>query len=148
MQRANTAAADADCLRTVANALTCDQRLIAFLRDLAPQWGSSTGKTRSFGCTSPSFDACGPCILRVDSRAAIILNEALYSPRGPSKVASHLADALRRAQVDETGTRCRICTDDLAPILLGIEQYSDAEGNAVAADSPAFHHRVVSIVAG
>jgi hypothetical protein len=147
MDKATIAAADADCLRAVANALTFDQKLIAFLRDLAPQWGSSTGKTRSFGCESRAFDACGPCILRVDSRVAIALNDALYSPREPSRVASHLADSLRHAEVDETGRHCRISTEDLAPILLSIVQYSDAEGNAIEPDSPSFHHRVVSIVA-
>jgi hypothetical protein len=140
--------ADAACLRAVANALTFDQRLIAFLRDLAPQWGSSTGKTRSYNCMTPSFDACGPCILRVDSRAAITLNDVLYTPQGPSKMAAHLAEALRHPEVDEAGRRCRIRADDLAPILLSIEQYSDEEGNAVPPESPAFHHRVISIVPG
>ena len=142
------AANDARCLRAVANALTCDQGLIAFLRNLAPQWGSSTGKTRSFSGLNPSLDACGPCILRVDSRAAILLNDALYSPQGPSPQAARLANALRHPELDETGKRCLVRAGDLAPIVLSIEQYSDAHGNEVAPDSPAFHHRIVAIVKG
>jgi hypothetical protein len=148
MDNDKRAADDAGCLRAVANALTCDQGLIAFLRDLAPQWGSSTGKTRSFSGLNPSLDACGACVLRIDSRAAILLNDALYSPQGPSRQAARLADALRHPEVDETGKRCRVQADNLAPLVLTIEQYSDAEGNAVPPGSPALHHRVVSIVRG
>jgi hypothetical protein len=148
MDREALSAQDASCLRAVANALTVDQGVIAFLRDLAPQWGSSTGKTRSFSGFNASLGAGGPCVLRVDSRAAIVLNDTLYSPQGPSRQAAHLARALRHPELDQTGRQCWIRTDGLPPLLLSIEQYSDADGNAVEPGSPALHHRVVSLVRG
>jgi hypothetical protein len=146
VDRETLAAEDSACLRAVANALTVDQGLIAFLRDLAPQWGSSTGKTRSYGGLHPSPYSGRPCILRVDSRAAILLNDALYSPEGPSKLASHLADALRHPEIDASGKTCTVRSEDLPPLQIGIQQYSDKDGNAVAPDSADFHHRVISIV--
>lgn len=140
------AAENASCLRAVANALTVDQGLIEFLRQLAPQWGSSTGKTRPYNGSNRSEDAGLRCIVRVDSRTAILLNDALYRPDGPSKQAYHLADALRHPQIDETGIRCTVRTGDMPPISIRVDQYSDVDGNEVAPDSPAFHHRVVSIM--
>jgi hypothetical protein len=148
MEQASLAVENANCLRAVANALTVDPGLIEFLKSLAPQWGSSTGKTRSYSGLGKSRQPGLGCILRVDSRAAILLNEALYSPQGPSRTASHLADALRHPITDETGTRCVIQIENMPPIEISIDQYSDADGNPVAPDSAAFHHRVVSIVPG
>jgi hypothetical protein len=39
---------DEKSVRAVVGALTTDPELVGFLRELAPQWGSSVGKTRSF----------------------------------------------------------------------------------------------------
>ena len=138
--------ANSRCLRAVATALTADQGLIAFLRGLAPQWGSSTGKTRSYSGLSQGNDSSVRCIVRVNSRTAIMLNEAMYRHQGPSRLASRLADALRHPQIDATGTKCTIRARDLEPIEIRVDQYSDADGNEVDPHSPAFHHRVVSIV--
>ena len=146
MNKETLIAENASCLRAVANALSVDEGLIEFLKQLAPQWGSSTGKTRSYSGLNKSADPSRRCIVRVDSRTAILLNEALYKPEGPSKFASRLVDALRRLEIDETGTRCTVRAEDIQPIQISVDQYSDAEGNEVAPDSPAFHHRVVSIV--
>ena len=146
MDQATLAAENAKCLRAVANALTVDQGLIAFLKALAPQWGSSTGKTRSYSGLNRCDDPGLRCVIRVESRTAILLNDALYSPQGPSRLASRLAHALRHPQIDETGTRCLIRAEDLQPFEISVDRYSDADGNPVEPDSPAFHHRVVSIV--
>jgi len=139
-------AENANCLRAVANALSADEGLIKFLKQLAPQWGSSTGKTRSYSGLNRSSDPTRRCIVRIDSRTAILLNDALYKPEGPSKLASRLVDALRHLEIDEAGTRCTVRAEDMQPIEISIERYSDAEGNEVTPDSPAFHHRVVSIM--
>jgi len=143
---ASLAAANARCLLAVANALIVDQGLIAFLRDLAPQWGSSTGKTRSYSGMGKLAEADSRCILRVDSRTAILLNEALYRHAGPSRVAAQMADALRHPDIDPTSTQCLVSVPQMAPFVIGITQYADAEGLTVAADSPRLHHRVVSIM--
>jgi len=148
MDKASLAAQNAKCLRAVANAFTADQGLIEFLRSLAPQWGSSTGKTRSYSGLKPSMDADLRCILRVDSRVAILLNDALYSSEGPSPLASHLAHALRNPQISESGTHCAVRCEGMLPILIRLEHYADENGNTVERDSPTFHHRVVSIVPG
>jgi len=146
VDQASLAAENAKCLRAVANALTADEGLIAFLKALAPQWGSSIGKTRSYSGLSKCDDPGLRCVVRVESRTAILLNDVLYSPQGPSRLASRLAHALRHPQIDETGARCLIRADDVQPIEIGIDRYLDADGNPVEPDSPAFHHRVVSIV--
>jgi len=146
MDQTSQSAQDAKCLRAVANALTIDPGLIGFLRELAPQWGSSTGKTRSYSGLKPSLDDRLCCVLRIDSRAAIMLNDALYSSEGPSPRASRLAHALRNPEIAESGKSCVIHSEGIPPILVHIEQYADENGNAVAPQSPAFHHRVVSIV--
>jgi hypothetical protein len=70
----------------------------------------------------------------------------LYSPEGPSKLASHLADALRHPDMDESGKVCTVRSEDMPPILISLEQYADADGKAVDPDSPDFHHRVIAIV--
>ncbi len=140
------AAENARCLRSVANALIADQGLILFLKELAPQWGSSTGKTRPYAGLNKRDDPVLRCIVRIDSRTAILLNDALYSQEGPSRMASHLAAALRNPQIDESGKRCTIQVAGMQPILISIDQYSDADGNAVEPDSPALDHRVVSIL--
>jgi hypothetical protein len=136
---------NANCVRAVASALTVDPGLIEFLRQLAPQWGSSTGKTRSYSGLNKAPDASLRCIVRVDSRAAILLNDAMYGTEGPSRLASMLADALRNPRIDEDGTRCRIQAADLPAIEIRIDQYSDANGNPVDPRAPGLHHRVVSI---
>lgn len=146
MGKDSLAVENAKCLRAVAIALTVDQGLIEFLKQLAPQWGSSTGKTRSYNGLNRSESKALRCSIRVDSRTAILLNDALYRPDGPSRLASHLADALRHPEIDETGTRCTVRAEDMPPIEISIAQYSDEEGNVVSPESQAFHHRVVSIM--
>jgi hypothetical protein len=147
MNRQTVSEENAQCLRAIANALTTDQGLITFVRKLAPQWGSSTGKTRSYSGFNRPETVRPRCIVRINSRTAILLNDALYRHEGPSKLAAHLADALRHPQVDATGAKCTIRAGHMMePIEIRIDQYSDAEGNEVAPDSQAFHHRVVSIV--
>ena len=148
MDNASLAAADGRCLRAVANALIVDRGLIAFLRDLAPQWGSSTGKTRSYSGLVRGPDDASHCILRVDSRTAILLNEALYRHQGPAPSARQMAEALRHPEISADGQECRITAPGLPPLLIAIAQYADAEGLPVAPDSPDFHHRVVSIMPG
>ena len=146
MSEPTLATDNAKCLRAVANALTVDQGLIAFLRELAPQWGSSTGKTRSYSGLNRGEDASTRCIVRVNSRTAILLNDAMYRHDGPSRLAAHLADALRHPDLDESGTRCQVRAKDLQPIEIRIDRYSDADGNEVSPGSDRLHHRVVSIV--
>ncbi|MFZ1575740.1 MAG: hypothetical protein WAT36_11005 [Chromatiaceae bacterium] len=146
MDSATLAAANSRCLLAVANALIVDRGLIAFLSDLAPQWGSTTGKTRSYGGMAKLAQADTRCILRVDSRTAILLNEALYRHDGPSRVAAQLANALRHPAIDPDGTHCRVGGARMTPFIIGITQYADADGLTVAPDSPRFHHRVVSIL--
>lgn len=148
MDNASLAAADGRCLRAVANALIVDRGLIAFLRDLAPQWGSSTGKTRSYSGLVRGPDDASHCILRVDSRTAILLNEALYRHQGPAPSARQMAEALRHPEISADGQECRITAPGLPPLLIAIAQYADAEGLPVAPDSPDLHHRVVSIMPG
>ncbi len=148
MDNASLAAADGRCLRAVANALIVDRGLIAFLRDLAPQWGSSTGKTRSYSGLVKGPDNASHCILRVDSRTAILLNEALYRHQGPAPSARQMAEALRHPEISADGRECRITAPGLQPLLIAIAQYADAEGLPVAPDSPDLHHRVVSIMPG
>ena len=148
MDNASLAAADGRCLRAVANALIVDRGLIAFLRDLAPQWGSSTGKTRSYSGLVKGPDEASHCILRVDSRTAILLNEALYRHQGPAPAARQMADALRHPEIAADGQQCHIAAPGLPPLIITIVQYADAEGLPVAPDSPNFHHRVVSIMPG
>jgi hypothetical protein len=140
------AAENAACLRAVANALATDHGVIGFLQQLAPQWGSTTGKTRSYGGLNRPGSPGPRCVLRVDSRAAILLNDALYRPRGPSRLASRLAAALRNPQIDEGGARCRVEAEDRYAIEIRIQQYSDEAGNEVAPESPLLHHRVVSVL--
>jgi len=137
--------ADSHCLLAVANALIVDGRLIAFLADLASQWGSSTGKTRSYHGLVKEMDADRRCILRIDSRTAILLNEALYRPEGPSPVAAQLAEALRHPDLDASGRCCRIAIARLSDFTICIDQYIDSDGLPVEPDSPRLHHRVVSI---
>jgi len=48
MSNAATPRDDEKSVRNVLAALTTDPELVGFLRELAPQWGSSVGKTRSF----------------------------------------------------------------------------------------------------
>ena len=146
MNKETLAAQNAECLRAVANALTIDQGLIKFLQNLAPQWGSSAGKTRPYSGLCLRDKPSMRCIVRVDSRTAILLNEELYRHNGPSRSASQLADALRHPTVDETGIRCRVPVSDTEAITISVDQYADEDGSAVAPDSPAFHHRVISIM--
>ena len=146
MTRDTLAADNAASLRAVANALSPDQGLIAFLQQLAPQWGSSTGKTRSYGGLNRAVGQGPRCILRVDSRTAILLSDALYSPQGPSPLASRLAAALRNPDIDETGTRCRVEAEGVPALEICIAQFADEAGNEVPPDSPLLHHRVVSVV--
>ena len=148
MDNMSLAAADSRCLRAVANALIVDHGLIAFLRDLAPQWGSSTGKTRSYSGLVKGPDDASCCILRVDSRTAILLNDALYRHQGPATAARQMAEALRHPEIAADGQQCRIAAPGLPPLIITIAQYADAEGLPVAPDSPGFHHRVVSIMPG
>ena len=148
MDNESLAAADSHCLRAVANALIVDRGLIAFLRDLAPQWGSSTGKTRSYSGLVKGPDEASHCILRVDSRTAILLNEALYRHQGPAPAARQMADALRHPEIAADGQQCHIAAPGLPPLIITIVQYADAEGLPVSPDSPNFHHRVVSIMPG
>ncbi len=143
---ATLAAANARCLLAVANALIVDQGLIAFLSDLAPQWGSTTGKTRSYSGMGKLAEADTRCILRVDSRTAILLNEALYRHDGPAPAAAQMAEALRHPVIDPAGTQCRVNVAQMPPFIISITQYADADGLTVAPDSPRFHHRVVSIM--
>jgi hypothetical protein len=145
MDSTTLAAADTRCLLAVANALIVDKGLIAFLRDLAPQWGASTGKTRSYNGLNKAGEEATRCILRVDSRTAILLNEALYRHDGPARAAAQLADALRHPEVEAAGNLCRINAPQMTPFLISVTQYADAEGLTVAPDSPNFHHRVVAI---
>lgn len=148
MDNASLAAADSLCLRAVANALIVDRGLIAFLRDLAPQWGSSTGKTRSYSGLVKGPNDASHCILRVDSRTAILLNEALYRHQGPAPSARQMAEALRHPEISADCQQCRITAPGLPPLVIAIAQYADAEGLPVTPDSPGFHHRVVSIMPG
>ncbi|MCO5761582.1 MAG: hypothetical protein NHG36_08735, partial [Chromatiaceae bacterium] len=140
------AAANGRCLRAVANALIVDRGLIAFLRNLAPQWGSSTGKTRSYNGLLKLTEDEGRCILRVDSRTAILLNEALYRHQGPAPVARQMAEALRHPVISTDGQQCRITAAGLPPLIIALVQYADADGLPVAPDSTEFHHRVISIM--
>lgn len=137
---------DRQCLLAVANALIVDQGLITFLRELAPQWGASTGKTRSYNGLLKVEIPAHRCILRVDSRTAILLDEALYRPEGPSPLAGQLAEALRRPRIDPDGLACRIEIPRMPAFTIAVIQYADAEGLPVAPDSPELHHRVVSIM--
>ncbi len=146
MDNASLAAANGRCLRAVANALIVDRGLIAFLRNLAPQWGSSTGKTRSYNGLLKLTEDEGRCILRVDSRTAILLNEALYRHQGPAPVARQMAEALRHPVISTDGQQCRITAAGLPPLIIALVQYADADGLPVAPDSPEFHHRVISIM--
>jgi hypothetical protein len=99
---------DEKSVRAVVAALTTDPELVGFLRELAPQWGSSVGKTRSFRSTRLMADPGARCTLRVDSHAAIMLNDAIYSIDGPAPSVSLMRDALLNAQIDEGGRRCVI----------------------------------------
>lgn len=146
MNNKTLAAQNAECLRAVANALTVDQGLIEFLQELAPQWGSSAGKTRPYGRLCLRENPGMRCIIRVDSRTAILLNEELYRHDGPLRSAPQLADALRHPIVDETGIRCTVPVGDSGTITIGVDQYADEDGNEVAPDAPMFHHRIVSIM--
>lgn len=146
MSKEARAAQDAECLRAVANALTVDQGLIKFLQELAPQWGSSAGKTRPYSGLCLRENPGMRCIVRIDSRTAILLNEEMYRHDGPSRSASHLADALRHPTVDESGIRCTVPVGDIGAITICVDQYADEDGNEVAPDSPMFHHRVISIM--
>ena len=146
MVNSSLAEGDRQCLLAVANALIVDQRLIAFLRDLAPQWGSSTGKTRSYNGLLKAALPEHRCILRVDSRTAILLDEALYRPEGPSPVAGQLAEALRRPHIDHGGRVCHIEIPRMPAFTIALDHYADAEGLPVAPDAPQLHHRVVSIL--
>jgi hypothetical protein len=137
---------DEKCVRAVVGALITDPELVEFLRELAPQWGSSVGKTRSFRGTRMMADPQRRCILRVDSRAAILLNDAIYSIDGPAPAVSLMRDALLRARIDEGGRRCVIRAQGLGSIQVRVDQYVDALGAEVAPDSPSLDHRVVSIV--
>lgn len=86
------------------------------------------------------------CTLRVDSRAAIMLNDAIYSIDGPAPSVSLMRDALLNAQIDEGGRRCVIHAPELGALQVRVEQYVDALGAEVAPDSQSLDHRVVSIV--
>ncbi len=134
---------NARCLGAVANALLADPGLIGFLKALAPQWGSSLGKMRAYRGLQTSGLVC---ILRVDSRVAILLNERLYSLEGPSPQASHLAQALRHPQIDGSGREALISGgEDLPDLRLRIEQYADEAGQPVDPNAESFHHRVISL---
>jgi len=85
------------------------------------------------------------CTLRVDSRAAIMLNDAIYSVDGPAPSVSLMRDALLNAQIDEGGRRCVIHAPELGALHVRVEQYVDALGAEVAPDSEGLDHRVVSI---
>jgi hypothetical protein len=136
---------DAKCVRAVVGALTTDPELVGFLRELAPQWGSSVGKTRSFHSTRLMADPDARCTLRVDSRAAIMLNDAIYNIDGPTPSVSLMRAALLDAQIDEGGRRGVIQAAELGTIQVRVEQYVDARGAEVTADSQSLDHRVVSI---
>jgi len=86
------------------------------------------------------------CILRVDSRTAILLNEAIYRHDGPARATAQMVHALRHPAIDATGRQCRVSAVQMTPFIIGITQYADAEGLTVAPDSPRLHHRVVSIL--
>ena len=132
-------------MRAVVGALTTDPELVGFLRELAPQWGLSVGKTRSFRSTRLMADPKTRCTLRVDSHAAIMLNDAIYSIDGPAPSVSLMRDALLNAQIDEDGRRCLIHAPELGILQVRVEQYVDALGAEVAPDSKSLDHRVVSI---
>lgn len=136
---------DEKCVRAVVAALTTDPELVGFLRELAPQWGSSVGKTRSFRSTRLLAHPDARCTLRVDSRAAIMLNDAIYSIDGPAPSVSLMRDALLNARIDEGGRRCVIHAPELGAIQVRVEQYVDTLGAEVAPDSQSLDHRVVSI---
>jgi hypothetical protein len=136
---------DEKSVRNVVAALTTDPELVGFLRELAPQWGSSVGKTRSFRSTRLMADPDARCTLRVDSHAAIMLNDALYSVDGPGPWVLPVRDALLNAQIDEGGRRCVIHVPELGALQVRVEQYVDAMGAEVAPDSQSLDHRVVSI---
>ncbi|MGE5155258.1 MAG: hypothetical protein ACM3ST_14755 [Bdellovibrio bacteriovorus] len=136
---------DEKCVRTVVGALMTDPELVGFLRELAPQWGSSVGKTRSFRSARLMTDPDARCTLRVDSRAAIMLNDAIYNIDGPAPSVSFMRDALLNAQIDEGGRRCVIHAPELGTLQVRVEQYVDALGAEVAPDSQSLDHRVVSI---
>jgi hypothetical protein len=136
---------DEKSVRAVVGALTTDPELVGFLRELAPQWGSSVGKTRSFRSTRLMADPDARCTLRVDSRAAIMLNDAIYNIDGPAPSVSLVRDALLNAQIDEGGRRCVIHAGELGTLQVRVEQYVDALGADVAPDSLSLDHRVVSI---
>ena len=136
---------DERCIRAVVAALTTDPELIAFMRELAPQWGSSVGKTRSYRGKRLMEGAEGRCILRVDSRAAILLNDKLYSVDGPSATVSLMRDAMLKAEVDEGGRRCLIPAGDDESIQVRIDQYASALGEEVDPASAALDHRVISV---
>ena len=137
---------DEKSVRAVVGALTTDPELVGFLRELAPQWGASVCKTRSFRSTRLMADPDARCTLRVDSRAAIMLNDAIYSIDGPAPSVSLMRDALLNAQIDEGGRRCVIHAPELGALQVRVEQYVDALGAEVAPDSQSLDHRVVSIV--
>lgn len=136
---------DEKCVRAVVGALTTDPELVAFLRELAPQWGSSVGKTRPFRSKRLMADPERRCTLRVDSRAAIMLSDAIYDIDGPGPSVSLMRDALLNAQIDEGGRRCVIHAPELGVIQVRVDQYVDALGAEVAPDSQRLDHRVVSI---
>jgi hypothetical protein len=136
---------DEKCVRAVVGALTTDPELVGFLRELAPQWGSSVGKTRSFRSTRLMADPDTRCTLRVDSRAAIMLDDAIYNVDGPAPTVSLMRDALLHAQIDEGGRRCLIHVPELGTLQVRVEQYVDARGDEIAPDSQRLDHRVVSI---
>lgn len=136
---------DEKCVRAVVGALTTDPELVAFLHELAPQWGSSVGKTRPFRGKRLMADPNGRCTLRVDSRAAIMLDNAIYSIDGPGPSVSLMRDALLNAQTDEGGRRCVIRAPELGVIQVRVDQYVDALGAEVAPESQSLDHRVVSI---
>jgi hypothetical protein len=85
------------------------------------------------------------CTLRVDSRAAIMLNDAIYNIDGPAPSVSLMRDALLNVQIDEGGRRCVIHAPELGTLQVRVEQYVDALGAEVAPDSQSLDHRVVSI---
>jgi hypothetical protein len=136
---------DEKSVRAVVGALTTDPELVGFLRELAPQWGSSVGKTRSFRSTRLMADPDTRCTLRIDSRAAIMLNDAIYSSDGPAPSVSLMRDALLNAQIDEGGRCCVIHVPELGVLQVRVEQYVDALGVDVPPDSQSLDHRVVSI---
>ncbi len=136
---------DRTTVRAVVGALTTDPELVGFLRELAPQWGSSVGKTRSFRSQRLLADPAARCSLRVDSRAAIMLNDAIYNRDGPAPSVSLMRDALLHAQIDEDGRRCVIHVPELGVLQVRVEQYVDALGAEVAPDAQSLDHRIVSI---